>query len=413
MKYQIGDIIKDEKRNLTIIAKDRIKGILSYKYRCNICGYDCSNAYKDGKYQDEYWIIGSHLTSNKVGCACCQGRAVVNGINNVGFTSPEIAQYIKNDIDKLKYTKCSKKKIEFVCPICKTECVSTLSNVYCQGFVCKICSGTMSLGERMVYQLLNLINVDFIKEYSSGNSDCTGRYRYDFYISPNIIIEIMGIQHYRQTFGNSRRSLEEEQENDKSKELLAKNNGITEYIIIDASKTNFDFIKNNILHSRLSKIFDLSNVDWHYIEKKVCTSLVKEVCDYWNSDTTITTGLLSEKFHLSYLAIQNYLKQGDTLGWCKYDPKNYRKANIYKNDTVNTSNPIKCVENNKYFKSVGLCARKCVDAFGIQLNESSIRSVLQGKYSHHRHYHFEYITKQDFNKAFKMGYECYGSLYRF
>ena len=412
MEYEIGDVIKDEKRDLTIIAKGRINGRLSYKYKCNICGYDCGNSYKDGKWQDEYWIIGTHLTSNEVGCACCQGRAVIEGINNVGFTNPEIAQYIKNDIDKLRYTKCSKKKIEFVCPICKAEFVSTLSNVYFQGFVCKICSGKMSLGERIVYRLLNSVNVDFIKEYSSGNSDWTGSYRYDFYIKPNIIIEIMGIQHYKKTFYNSTRSLKEEQENDKLKELLARNNGITEYIVIDASKTDFDFIKNNILHSKLSEIFNLSNVDWDYIQEQTSTSLVKEVCDYWSTNVDKTTGLLSEKFHLSYFAIQNYLKQGNSLGWCDYDPKNYRRKNIYTDDTVNTSNPIKCIENNKYFKSIGLCTRKSVEAFGIQLDEASLRSVLKGKYSHHRNYHFQYITKQDFNQAIKNGFECYGSPYK-
>lgn len=413
MEFEIGDRIKDEKRDITIIAKNRIKNKLSYKYRCNICDYDCGGSYKDGIWQDEYWINGNHLTTNKVGCSCCQGRAVIPCKNNVGFTAPETAQFIRNENDKLRYTKTSKKTVEFECPFCHSIFYKSIGNVYYEGFFCPFCSGNMSLGERIMYWLLTNINIDFIKEYSSGNSNWTGKYRYDFYIEPNIVIEVMGIQHYKNTFISLSRTFEEEQQNDKEKEQLAKTNGIIEYIKIDASKTDFDFIKNNILNSRIAELFDLSNVDWKLIkEKSLYSSIIKEICNYWNNNSNITTGELKNKYHLSYSAIQRYLKLGDNLGWCKYDTKNYRKRNIYNDDTVNTSKPIKCIENNKYFKSIGLCSRKSIDAFGIQLNESSIRSVLQGKYSHHRNYHFEYITKQDFNKAIENGCECYGTPYK-
>ena len=222
----------------------------------------------------------------------------------------------------------------------------------------------------------------------------------------------MGIQHFKKTFYKSCRTLKDEQLNDKNKKELAIKNGITEYIIIDTSKTDFDYIKDNILQSRLSELFDLSSVNWSLIRKQISSPIIKEICDFWNTNTNISTGDLSKKYHFSYSTIQNYLQQGNKLGWCKYDPKNYRKKNIYINDTVNTSKPIMCLENNKYFKSVGLCTRKSLDVFGIQLNDSSIRSVLQGKYTHHRNYHFQYITKQEFNQAIVDGFECYGSPYK-
>ena len=54
-KYNIGDRIKDNNRDLTIIDRrirnDKYK---QYKYRCNKCGYECGESYHDQKYEKEY-----------------------------------------------------------------------------------------------------------------------------------------------------------------------------------------------------------------------------------------------------------------------------------------------------------------------------------------------------------------------
>lgn len=413
MNYNIGDRIKDEKRDITLTDSRRYNGRLQYKYICNICGYDCGNSYRDGIWKEEYWIDASHIKYDKTGCSCCQGRAVVPNVNNVGFTNKELSKYIKNEEDKLRFTASAKRKIEFICPTCGLSFKSILCNVNSQGFSCPFCSDNMSFGEKIVYSLLSDLNIDFIKEYSSGETDWTGRYRYDFYISPNIIIEVMGNQHLYGTFEHlSGRTLQEEQENDEYKKQLAIKNGISEYITIDSSVADFNYIKNNIINSKLNTLFDLSNVNWEHINELSTKTLVKDICDYWNDNPNASTGILKEKFKLGYSAIQGYLKQGSKLGWCDYDVNNFRRNNIYKNDTVNTSKPIKCIENNKYFKSAGLCSRKSKEAFGMQLNECSIRSVLKGEYQHHRGYHFIYISKEEFNEAISNNFECYGSPYR-
>ena len=38
MNYNIGDRIKDEKRDITLTDLRRYNGRLQYKYTCNICG---------------------------------------------------------------------------------------------------------------------------------------------------------------------------------------------------------------------------------------------------------------------------------------------------------------------------------------------------------------------------------------
>jgi len=384
LKYKIGDRIKDNRRDITIINIRRHNGRLQYKYKCNICGYNCGYSYKDGIFQEEYWIDSSHLNDG-VGCSCCQGRAVVPGVNNVGFTNANVAKYIKNNYDKMRFTQSSRKKVDVICPLCHNSRLLCIVDINPEHFFCPFCSDKMPLGEKIVYLLLTMLNVKFIKEYSSGNSNWTGKYRYDFFIPEDIIIEVMGSQHKHGTFYhlNGKNAIDE-QINDFNKRTLALKNGIKTYITIDADKSDFDYIKNSIINSKLSEILDISKIDWMLIREKSTKTIVKDICDIWNSDINITTSDLKNKFGLSYNAVQTYLKQGKKLGWCNYDVKKYRKKNIYINDSVNTSTPIKCIENNKYFKSIGLCCRLSKNIFGVQLNDCSIRSVLNGNYSHHK-----------------------------
>lgn len=44
---------------------------------------------------------------------------------------------------------------------------------------------------------------------------------------------------------------------DEDKEFIAKQNGILEYIVIDCRYSNYEWIKNSILASKLNQIFNL------------------------------------------------------------------------------------------------------------------------------------------------------------
>lgn len=417
-KYNIGDIIKDDKRNITIIDRKYFKrvknggGLKKYKYLCNICGYECGDSYKDGKYQSVYWVDETHLL-NGTGCTCCQGRTVVKGINDIETTHKEIIRYFKHKEDAYKYTCSSHKNIMMVCPICKEEKLTKIKSLLDYGYRCQNCSDNMSIGEKIIYNLLTYLNINFIKEYSKRNCEWCNNLRYDFFIADkNIIIEVMGKQHIEGSFRYlGGRTLDEEIENDIAKEKLAINNGVERYIKIDAYKSDFDYIKNSILNSELNEIYNLNNIDWVYIEEQSTLSIIKKICDYWNCNTDVTTTLLSDIFHFSTTTLTKYLKQGDKLGWCIYNKAewNKRRKNIYVNDTVNTASPIKCIENNTYYKSLGLCIRLSEEIFNIKLNESTVRNVIKGKFKKHRGYTFCNISKEEFNNASIQGLSCYGS----
>ena len=162
-------------------------------------------------------------------------------------------------------------------------------------------------------------------------------YKYDFYIpSINCIIETHGKQHYEESTG-SWHNLKVVQKNDKHKEILAKNNNIINYIIIDCRESNLDWIRNSIMNSDLPKLlnFKEDDINWLECHEFACNSLIKIACDYWNNEYKNTNDI-GKIMKLNRNTITKYLKQGAKLGWCDYDPKKEIKYNL------------NMIHNNKY-----------------------------------------------------------------
>ena len=421
MGYQIGDRIKDEKRDLTIIAKDRIEGKTAYKYKCNKCGYDCNQiGYRGGKQISEVWVYSSQISRGDR-CSCCANKIIVPSINSIYATNKELLPYFKDINDAKMYCINSNNKIIFKCPNCETEKEMIISNFIKRGFCCPSCSEKISIGERIVYSLLDYLNIDFIKEATNNILPWCKNYRYDFYIyESNSIIEVHGKQHY---CGNgfscytNANTVDKEIKNDKNKYELAKNNGIENYIIINPSESSFDFIIKSILSSQLNDLFDLKSVDWKYIIEKSMGSLIKDVCNNWNNNSEITLSELSKRYHVHTTTIRKYLKIGNKLNWCKFDElvsktAHYDNPNL--NDAPDLSRPIYCKTIDVYFKSIGLCSKNSEKLFNRYIGSSTIRFLLSGKETKFKKVNidFQYITKQEFNQAIKNGFECYGSPYK-
>ena len=328
-KIEIGSIFKDNKRDLTIVDRKKISKKDGYgydyfqkwyKYKCNKCGYS------DG------WIEESHLLTTKRGCSCCNGNTVIKGINDIATTHPYLVKYFVNIEDAYTHTYGSTDKAWAKCPDCGFEKEIRINSLYKYGFSCNKCSDGISFTEKIMCNLLDelLINnkqsESFITQFSKTNAKWCDKYRYDFYFKKDneeYIVETHGMQHYKESGFN--RSLEEEQLNDRNKKELALNNGIKprNYIVIDCRYSELEFIKNNIINSRLNELFDLNEVDWIKIGQISEKNLVKEVCDYWKLHNNInneglTTKDLSIKFKLGSGTIAKYLKKGVKLNWCKY-----------------------------------------------------------------------------------------------
>ena len=192
-KYNIGDNVIDEKRNFTITDReikymDHYKKPCHqkwYKLTCNICGWD------------EGWKSEKSLCSDKKGCACCRGRVVVKGINDIATKAPYIIPYLLNPEDAYKYTPYSTAIIKTKCPICGEIREYRIAQLTSYPYVCNRCGKHLSVPERFFYEFLKFYNIDFIPQLSSAKMAWCGKYRYDFYIPIiNAIIELHGRQHY-------------------------------------------------------------------------------------------------------------------------------------------------------------------------------------------------------------------------
>lgn len=414
-KIEIGQTFKDNKRDLVIIDRKIIKdkhgrGWKMYKYKCNKCGFDCGEHYniRENKYKYEYWIKEHHLLHlENCACCCASPHIIVEGINDIPTTAPWMIKYFQGGYDEAKkFTKSSSYEIKPICPYCRKikSTPITINHIYSRKNIGCNCEDGCSLVSKIMFDLLNqlkennIINnfetekrFDWCKYYNPyKNRKSFGIY--DFVLEDKkLIIETDGEFHRKDNLMNGQ-TKEESQWIDNIKDNLANKNG---YKIIRISDEGS--IKENILHSELNKIFDLSNIDWNKCLEYSYSNLVKEVCEYWNlhneiNNENLTTRKLGEIFGLNDGTIRTYLKRGTELNWCNYNPKEEMKKSALKN-----RNKPKQVEIFKNGISLGIfnnCTeliKQSETLFNVELTFIGISRVVNGKQKTHKGFTFKYI----------------------
>ncbi|MEH7480070.1 zinc-ribbon domain-containing protein, partial [Neobacillus drentensis] len=291
----------------------------AYLWKCPIC-------------HSEYPAPVSNRTKGGTGCPFCSSYSV-NDTNCIATKVPWLANLFLNPEDANKYTFNSTKKADFKCPNCEEEIKNRSIRTVCRnGLSCPKCADGVSIPEKFYYNVLTQIGAEF--EYQKTfpwstnvpheNPKLRGLKRFDFYFSSlNKILEVHGAQHLGQGFEKcGGKTLTEEQENDKIKEEIARENGFNEedYIKTDASKSTFDHLKNSMLNSKLSEMFDLLNVDWFKAYEYACGSLVRKAWDLWN-DGCKNPNQISEILGVHNSTARKYLVRGTEINKCDYDPK--------------------------------------------------------------------------------------------
>lgn len=426
-KIEIGAKLKDDKRDIIITNKKTIidnSGISRkyYKYKCNKCSFDCSEHYKNGKYNEELWTEESHLINNQ-GCSCCcpNPQIVVEGINDIPTIAPWMISYFQGGYDEAKlYNIKSNKLIYPICPYCSRikDDKITISNIFNSHSIGCICGDSISYPEKFMFNILEQLDIkfkfhktfDWSKKVQVDNHNLCGNKEYDFYFKYNnedYIIETHGLQHYKDTnIGKGKgRNYNDEIKNDRLKKELAIQNGIKEenYIVIDCRKSELDWIRDNILQSRLAELFDLSMVDLSKCEEFALSNLVKTACKFKNNNPNLTTTEIGNIMGgFSKRTISLWLKQGNIYNWCNYDAYEEHKNSIIKMKNIN-SYTIICLTTKDIFESSHDCERKSEKIFGTKLSSSMISKVCRGDRPHYKNYIFKYIKdltneeKQQYN----------------
>lgn len=396
-KYEIGQIIKSDSVDITIIDRKyekhkHGKAIINdkyYKYKCNKCGFACGEYYKVGNYYEEFWILESDLLQGN-GCSCCCAtpQIVVNGINDIPTTDPWMVDYFQGGYNEAKkYMKSGNTKLYPICPNCgkikgKKMSLNTINSLH--GIGCT-CGDGISYPEKYLSNLLDQLNVKYIKELTKTIFSWCGDYRYDFYLEEyNCIIETHGIQHYIQTTGNfnSDKLLEDRMKIDEDKEFIAKQNGILEYIVIDCRYSNYEWIKNSILASKLNQIFNLKKVSFKECAEYANSNIKKKVCDYYNIYRYRGRKHIADHFNLSPTTISVYLKEGNDIGWCKYNKTSFSRKQIYVYDSYKN-----CIG---IFDDAQNLSERSIEIFGKYMSKKSIMYMCSNYTNQLKNYIFSY-----------------------
>lgn len=403
--YDVGSIIKQNTTFLKILEKVRIKKgkgtCKGYKIECLKCGYIFENT-------------ESRLKSG-IGCPCCSGRIVVVGINDINSTNKELSSLLLNYEDGYNYTQYSSFRLDFRCKICgaihKNKVISSIAT---RGLKCPCCNQS-SYPNRFMFWFLTENNVTFYNEKSFSWSDSR---KYDFYIPKfDMIIEMHGSQHYKDCSHFTRHSLEYEQENDLYKKDLAIKNGIKNYIVINSSKSDFNYIKENIINSELLSCLniDITNLNWNNIAQKSNENILKEIAFLWNSGFNDTCEL-SKIVGLSQEAISSKLHKCEQYNLIeKYDKSLTMQIGRKKTTALHYqkySKPIMCNENLMCFGNISICEKIMNETTLKKFYRSSIAKTIDGRYKQTNGYTFSYISKKQFNiEKEKFPDLCFGDFF--
>lgn len=392
-KYEIGVTINDGRRNMTITDRE-IRYMSSWKkpchqkwnkFTCNNCGWI------------EGWIPEKAIKEGK-GCACCKGRVVVKGINDIATKAPYVIPYLVNKEDAYKYTPSASKIIKTKCVFCGEERDYRISQLTANPYVCYRCGKNTSIYERIFYEFLTMYNVDFIPQLSSANMRWCGKYRYDFYIPKlNTIVELNGNQHY-QIQGIYDRSFEEIHENDMEKLHLAFKNGIEGYSVFAFGKARknkiIDIIYNHPIIDELN--IDKSNLKQNLDEcyKRAFTKKTIEICQYYTSHPELSAKDIGKKFGVSSTKVLYALWDGTYLGICDYDGQEKLKQ-VRINNNLKKSKSIEIITpkgKSFSFGSIREACRMSDSVFNIHFSRFYIKKhCLNGELFHG--YSFKYIDK--------------------
>lgn len=300
--------------NPTIIrVGDYIRMDIRTKHRCLKCGH-------------EWDVFPSSLTGKKhSGCPICNGgtSTVIVGVNDMWTTNPELAKLLADPDDGYKYTQSTKKKVKWKCPDCgEITKLKAISSVKTYGLLCGKCSKNKSLPNKIMYNLLTSLNIEFEDEICFDwcrfkLNDEERRGIYDFYFELNgnkYIVEMDGYFHKNDNY-MSNQSADMSQYIDSEKDRLAIQHGIN-IIRIPCIPSRTYVIKENILKSQLSSLLDLSKVNWNECFYKSTQRIVKDICIEYKNGATITE--LSQKYKKHIDTIRKYLDHGTTIGICDY-----------------------------------------------------------------------------------------------
>jgi len=337
-------------------------------------------------YPKPNWIL-----SCKSGCPVCSGNKVLIGYNDFNTTHPYYASLLKNREDGTLYTYGSHKKVDWICPDCKTTIENKQIKLIVQyGLVCPKCSDGISLPNKIMFNLLNRVDINFDREvrygwcfYNYKGKLHKGTYDFSFSIDKDkYIVEMDGGFHGKDN-SLSGQTKEESKYIDDEKDRLAEENNYR-LIRIECDKSDFNYIKNNIMSSELALLFNFSNINWMQIFNDTMSSLKIQVINCWNEYHNFSK--IYSTYKISETTCSKWLKDGISLNLCDYNPAKH-KYDIWLFNKINSGVRIRCLETCEEFNSISEAKRK----YNIKSHATISSGKTMGKLEDGTKLHWEYV----------------------
>ena len=275
------------------------------KFQCLKCG-------------EIFEITPSSLKRRNGRCPCCENLIADNKKASVDEIRPDLRKWFVNKED-CNYGIKSRKNVQLKCPDCGYEFEEKISNFAKRVKLCPKCNlDGISRPNKFLRAFLEEIKDQLQQKNFEWNPIWGEQYVWDGHIitkdNIEVVVEMQGIQHYHETnWGRHDYQLKR----DSDKRALCQKAGI-EQIEIDCSNTQYSFMKEQILKSRLSEILDLTQVDWNNVFINTSKNYTKVVADYYNKG--MTPGEISKILNMDRHTIQKKLADAKEIGWVDYVP---------------------------------------------------------------------------------------------
>lgn len=313
-----------------------------------------------------------------------------NIIYSIPIRAPWMIDFFQGGINEAKnYTINTKREIFPRCVTCgsileKKVSVNQIYTSHKCGCECEVLNA--SFPETVIYNILKNSNIKFKHQLTKTSLSWVDQYRYDFYLpNHNCIIETHGAQHYKENT-LTQRTLNEEQENDKNKRILARNNGILNYVELDCSKSEINWILQSFFNSNLPKLLNISfdDIDQTKLCKSIyrgkydlCTSLVK-------NNPYISLSTLSIK-----LNIASFEQIKELLHLCNLQIK----KTLINPGADSKAKPIDVYKDNEYiytFPSYESILHHSDEICGFEMRTKNYKKYIGTGKIYKKHYTFKY-----------------------
>ncbi len=287
--------------------------------------------------------------------------------------APEFVAYLANKEDAM-YQIGVKTKVDWICPCCGyvVRAKSINKVISRRSIPCDICGDGVSRPEKIVASGLMQARITYERQKLF---EWSGLKRYDFYLPNfNTIIEVNGAQHYGYGFKSlSGVSLDDQINTDITKMELAKSNGISNYLVINASNTMAQSIVPQ-LSALLRSIGITTVINTIICERDAMKSNIVIAANMWNDG--MWNGEIAKYLGVAPGTSIEYLKKASAAELCNYTT---HEAHLKSQKAANEKHKrrVICLTTGKIFESI----KDAADYYHISSKSNIIRACT----NHGRH----------------------------